>query len=359
MARIGDVVRATARRNTQADSRRPVAPRPVEMEGTMTNQFVEDLRIFHEKFGLVYEGPPRLLPPDLFKFRSKFLGEELQEFIDATQEEMDLAKAFDALVDITYVAIGTAYLMGLPFERGWELVQAANMRKVRAAIDGSDSKRGSGYDVVKPGGWAPPDLRPLLFAHGGQVEYTREEYAQIERGPNLTRDDAGIICFSCGKPHLQASLDCPSPRLTVGFEDPRVEGAAQWAQWLDAGDDTVYGLDPKYMKKRPLVITLCGSTRFKDAFIRENFRLTMEGAIVLSVGFFSHADPTYTCTEEEKTRLDILHKQKIDMSDRILVLNVGGYIGDSTASEIAHALEHGVEVEFLEPLNNETHSTAS
>ena len=99
--------------------------------------------------------------------------------------------------------------------------------------------------------------------------------------------------------------------------------------------------------ERPEVVCLCGSTRFKDEYRAENRRLTMEGKIVLSVGLFGHADG-HEFTDQEKEMLDALHKRKIDLADRIHVINVDGYIGDSTQSEIAYARETGTEVSHLE-----------
>lgn len=103
------------------------------------------------------------------------------------------------------------------------------------------------------------------------------------------------------------------------------------------------------------VITLCGSTRFKDEFLREQKRLTLEGNIVISVGLFGHSgdnevwesmdEGTLTRTKE---MLDDMHKRKIDMADEIFVINVGGYIGDSTKSEIAYAKSTGKIVNYLE-----------
>lgn len=98
-------------------------------------------------------------------FRIKFLEEELQEFKDAYAEG-DHAGMFDALLDLVYVAHGTAHLQGYPWVQGWALVQAANMAKVRAQPDGSNSKRGSGWDVVKPEGWTAPDIAQLLTEYG-------------------------------------------------------------------------------------------------------------------------------------------------------------------------------------------------
>ena len=96
------------------------------------------------------------------------------------------------------------------------------------------------------------------------------------------------------------------------------------------------------------VITLCGSTRFRDAFTEAQKRLTLEGNIVISVGLFGHSGDSEVWTEGTKEMLDDMHKRKIDMSDGIFVINVGGYIGSSTRSEIAYALSTGKTVEYLE-----------
>ena len=103
------------------------------------------------------------------------------------------------------------------------------------------------------------------------------------------------------------------------------------------------------------VITLCGSTRFKEQFLEAQKRLTLEGNIVISVGLFGHSgdnevwenmdEGTLTRTKE---MLDDIHKRKIDMADEIFVINVGGYIGDSTRSEIDYALKQGKTVRYLE-----------
>lgn len=96
------------------------------------------------------------------------------------------------------------------------------------------------------------------------------------------------------------------------------------------------------------VITLCGSTRFKDAFIETQKRLTLEGNIVISVGLFGHAGDDEVWTPGTKEMLDDMHKRKIDMADEIFVINVGGYIGDSTQSEINYAAKAGKSIRFLE-----------
>ena len=98
------------------------------------------------------------------------------------------------------------------------------------------------------------------------------------------------------------------------------------------------------------VITLCGSTRFKEQFLEAQKRLTLEGNIVISVGLFGHSGDNEVWTEGTKEMLDDMHKRKIDMADGIFVINVGGYIGSSTRSEIEYALAHGKRVEYLEKI---------
>ena len=96
------------------------------------------------------------------------------------------------------------------------------------------------------------------------------------------------------------------------------------------------------------VITLCGSTRFKDQFLETQKRLTLEGNIVISVGLFGHSGDDEVWTPGTKEMLDNMHKRKIDMADAIYVINVGGYIGESTRSEIEYATKQGKTVMYLE-----------
>lgn len=157
----------------------------------MTNEF-DDVGNFHEKFGLpnttYHPAEPHEVDEELLRFRMKFLLEEVQEFaagagyrltydleeayefdVPDEQIERNHPEMFDALIDLVYVAMGTAHLFGYPWRDGWALVQLHNMRKHRAAKDGSDSKRGTQYDVVKPEGWVPPDITDLLKRAGWNV----------------------------------------------------------------------------------------------------------------------------------------------------------------------------------------------
>lgn len=111
------------------------------------------------------------------------------------------------------------------------------------------------------------------------------------------------------------------------------------------------------MKREYPIITLCGSTKFKKEFMEAQKTLTLKGNIVISVGLFGHSgdnevwdgmdEGTYS---ETKEMLDDMHKRKIDISDSIFVINVNGYIGESTKSEIEYAIKTGKKVEYLEPI---------
>ena len=101
------------------------------------------------------------------------------------------------------------------------------------------------------------------------------------------------------------------------------------------------------MNIRPIIVCLCGSTRFSKAFERANYLETLAGRIVLTVGCMTHSDDELKITDEQKRELDELHKRKIDLADEILVLNVDGYIGPSTQSEIDYAYKHGKRIRWL------------
>ncbi len=105
------------------------------------------------------------------------------------------------------------------------------------------------------------------------------------------------------------------------------------------------------MQGRFKVITLCGSTRFRDEYMEAQKRLTLEGHIVISVGLFGHSGDSEVWDEGVKEMLDEMHLSKIDMADEIYVVNPGGYVGRSTSREIAYALSQGKKVSSLCPLD--------
>ena len=106
----------------------------------------------------------------------------------------------------------------------------------------------------------------------------------------------------------------------------------------------------------PIIVCLCGSTRFYHDFHIANLKETLAGKIVLSIGCDMRADAelftdkTESELAEIKQKLDELHKRKIDLADEIMVLNVGGYIGESTKSEMQYAYGKNKKIRFLEPI---------
>jgi hypothetical protein len=163
---------------------------------------------------------------------------------------------------------------------------------------------------------------------------------------------------------LEANKRAEDWRLVANTEALKREEAEKeqrvlsdgWGRALELNEDLIAKLVTlrRENTNRPKIVCLCGSTRFKDAFDEANYTETMAGNIVLSVGFFMHASgnkhgESIGATPEQKTALDELHKRKIDLADEVLVLNVGGYIGDSTRSEITHAFNHNKPVRWLEP----------
>jgi hypothetical protein len=109
----------------------------------------------------------------------------------------------------------------------------------------------------------------------------------------------------------------------------------------------------------PTIVCLCGSTRFWRTFQQASLQETMAGKIVLSIGAASGTDDEHfgNLPREEydriKTMLDELHLRKIDLADEVLILNVGDYIGQSTARELAYARAQGKQVRFWEEHGDE------
>jgi predicted HAD superfamily Cof-like phosphohydrolase len=119
-----------------------------------------DVMAFQRKFDIPMAPHPAFLDQEAEEFRIKFMQEELDEYNEAC-EKLDIRGAADALVDLVYVAHGTALMMGLPWDKLWNEVQRANMTKERATSS-DQSKRKNSLDVIKPAGWTPPDHGPAL-----------------------------------------------------------------------------------------------------------------------------------------------------------------------------------------------------
>jgi predicted HAD superfamily Cof-like phosphohydrolase len=122
------------------------------------NKYLKDIDQFHKRFGYHQCKTPSIPQEktDLVNFRIKFIEEELSELKVAIGDN-NVENALDALVDLTYVILGTAWLFNLPFDAAWSEVHKANMKKIRAR-----SERSEFYDCVKPVGWTPPNLTKVL-----------------------------------------------------------------------------------------------------------------------------------------------------------------------------------------------------
>ncbi|CAB4143255.1 Phosphoribosyl-ATP pyrophosphohydrolase-like [uncultured Caudovirales phage] len=124
------------------------------------DQEFNNVEEMHAKFGFTVGYYPEMLPRKVMLARAMFIKEELDELMNAIASN-DLPEAADALIDIVYVAKGTAVMMGLPWEPLWDDVHRANMTKEKGL-----TKRGMDEDLIKPPGWEPPDTIQILLDYG-------------------------------------------------------------------------------------------------------------------------------------------------------------------------------------------------
>jgi predicted HAD superfamily Cof-like phosphohydrolase len=138
------------------------------------------------------------------------------------------------------------------------------------------------------------------------------------------------------KPNRPNPFGLPDAIKPDGWETPSHEGN--------------HGLVTRVFRDKtpPRVVCLCGSTRFPEAWVKANREETLAGRIVLSVGMFGHQEGV-DMNGPVKQALDRLHFRKIDRADEVLILNVDGYIGESTRRELEYARRQGKVVRFLEP----------
>lgn len=136
------------------------------------------VREFHEKMGLTVRDRASTLTREEALLRSQMMLEEVQEFMEAARLQ-DFAGMADALIDLIYFALGTFLLLGVPgtaVEALFSEVHRANMGKEVAPADGTKRRAGPGFDVVKPPGWRPPEVRRVLREHGTELySVPREE----------------------------------------------------------------------------------------------------------------------------------------------------------------------------------------
>ena len=156
----------------------------------------------------------------------------------------------------------------------------------------------------------------------------------LSDGPDGIRT-ASDLCPDCDRTWVCDFADAVNARRTV----------------LAAHQARVKEVEDNLGSVRPTIVCLCGSTRFMDAFFEAGWQETLAGKMVLSVGVCQHAEHhgAEALGPEVVERLDELHLRKIDLADEVLILNVGGYIGESTGRDLAYAREQGKLVRFLEP----------
>ena len=134
------------------------------MEKLQSSQgsMVDDIHEFSKRFRLPQPDKPELLDNYDMEYRVSFIQEELRE-LQYSHDDEDMEGVLDALVDLVYVALGTAWLMNLPFEEAWNRVHEANLEKERATShEDPRSKRHHRWDIVKPKGWKPARFKDLL-----------------------------------------------------------------------------------------------------------------------------------------------------------------------------------------------------
>ena len=217
----------------------------------------------------------------------------LSEYVETTRAASRLAGAAEALAPVRD---------GLT-RHGWDL----------------DALAEYDYDIgaaLRSLGWVPPAERHPLNVQA--IEAARAEEAR------------------------RCAAVCESVAMLSGCDSNRAKACRQCAATII---EVRARVKVPSQEKRPLVVCLCGSTRFVDAYMEAYASETDAGRIVLSVGRFK---PVHGWDDAKKAKLDALHLRKIDLADEILVLNVGGYIGDSTRREIDYAQTHGKNVRWLE-----------
>lgn len=185
------------------------------------------------------------------------------------------------------------------------------------------------------------DLPPSDTMRGALQRVVDERYAD-EQNSSSSRPEAPLLT-SKGSAQANGS----SNRVVPSGGDIGAPKTSEDAPYL-AGENVVPGKPPK----RPTIVCLCGSTRFIEQFAIKTWELEREGFIVLGCTLL----PTWYCQVPDhfgehtgtKEQCDELHLRKIDLADEVLVLNIGGYIGESTRNEIAYANAHNKPVRFVE-----------
>lgn len=195
-------------------------------------------------------------------------------------------------------------------------------------------------------------VREIFLNDEHDIEYSNTIYEQYVK--NVSELEKALVDLEIKEENIDDKEEKKKLKAEIKDTEETVE-AMKIAMRSMKKYNTAFAAGESAKKSKYPVITLCGSTRFKKEFIEAQKRLTLEGNIVLSVGLFGHSgdeevweDMDEGTITKTKIMLDDMHKRKIDMSDEIYVINVGGYIGDSTKSEIEYAKKNGKRVRYLE-----------
>ena len=195
-------------------------------------------------------------------------------------------------------------------------------------------------------------VREIFLNDEHDIEYSNTIYEQYVK--NVSELEKALVDLKIKEENIDDKEEKKKLKTEIKDTEETVE-AMKIAMRSMKKYNTAFATGESVKKSKYPVITLCGSTRFKKEFIEAQKRLTLEGNIVLSVGLFGHSgdeevweDMDEGTITKTKIMLDDMHKRKIDMSDEIYVINVGGYIGDSTKSEIEYAKKNGKRVRYLE-----------
>jgi hypothetical protein len=205
-------------------------------------------------------------------------------------------------------------------------------------------------------------LRTVAIQASQKIHLNRFKKVDPSKWPEKGYDEEGRNYLLCPRSFLYDKIDEEVNELHDAIEDNEPlenvlkEAGDVMAIAMFLADHRAHELDNGLLiHNTPRVVCLCGSTKFKEAFLQAQYEETMKGNIVLTVGFWHHAEAGITrppLEPHQKIMLDDLHKRKIDLADEILVLNVDGYIGDSTRGEIEYATMWGKAVRYLEIPND-------
>lgn len=209
-----------------------------------------------------------------------------------------------------------------------------------------------------------------LLKQSGHITFVEKQARSIRLTRNLLPIGSAEPPPECSVPGCHELVWSGPPHMRMNLEMCESHQRAAWNEQKGKfASGGVYSAgvitDPNFYRvptvKAPTIVCLCGSTsKAKEAFQKANLEETLAGRIVLTIGCDMKSDAELFADKSEAERhlikrsLDLLHLRKIDLADEILVLNVGGYIGESTSREIAYARQQGKRIRWLEAQSHES-----